>query len=393
LCATQDNEIIHGPEGPLPRTWREAVPYLVWVVLILGFGLECVAHLLKFEWLQALLAFIGMVGLAAMMLHWTQIRGKFNDTRWLVAAAMLLLLALILSPFVEEERWPLSGWFPVVPSGAEITKAVQKAVEPLKADLASVKKERDAAQARALELEKAALAPLSPSPLSGVGSSPPGQQKSLGQLAEELCPNGACSINPLVAPQSPSSLFASEKERELQSKLDSKDRELGTVTKERDAALAEAKKLREAPSQSGPIVWNFNGQFLIVTGGGPSSLINSVLLQGTSTKSISIKQAYAVSGLTGHRQDLMANVQSKGAYYPVDKVDIPAKAPVWLELLFKPPLSIKEFEDNWRFFHLTIVYSDGSIYEHDYDEEFVRKQMQRQMPTAFGPHVSPRDDK
>jgi hypothetical protein len=59
------------------------------------------------------------------------------------------------------------------------------------------------------------------------------------------------------------------------------------------------------PSQN-HVVWDRGSQFLVVTGGGPNTQINSVLLQGTSTRSVSIKEAYAVSGLTGHKQELMA---------------------------------------------------------------------------------------
>jgi hypothetical protein len=145
---------IHGPEGPLPRTWPEAVPYLVWVVLILGFGLECVAHLLKADWLQALFAFLGMVGLAAMMLHWTQIRGKFSDTRWLVAAAMLLLLGLILSPFVEERRWPFSAWFAKAPpstgfSQQEVDAKISNALANLNAQLIEANRQKDLARREA----------------------------------------------------------------------------------------------------------------------------------------------------------------------------------------------------------------------------------------------------
>ena len=95
-----------------------------------------------------------------------------------------------------------------------------------------------------------------------------------------------------------------------------------------------------------PVIWDRNSQFLVVSGGGPSAQINSVLLQGTSTRSVSIKEADAVSGLTGHKQELMGNVQYQG-YYPVDQVDIPPQAPVWLELIFKPPISIRDFVERW----------------------------------------------
>lgn len=98
------------------------------------------------------------------------------------------------------------------------------------------------------------------------------------------------------------------------------------------AVTSLAQQLAAAPNQR-PIAWNLDSQFLVASGGGPDARINSVLLQGTSAASVSIKEAYAVSGLTGHKQELMANVQDQG-YYPVNKVDIPAGAPVWLAPLF-----------------------------------------------------------
>jgi hypothetical protein len=147
-----------------------------------------------------------------------------------------------------------------------------------------------------------------------------------------------------------------------------------------------------AGESGGLISWALDGQFLVVTGGGPEARINSVLLQGTSTTSVSIKEAYAVSELTGHQQDLMANVQYKG-YYPVDKVDIPPQAPVWLELLWKPPLLIRDFLDQWGKFRVAIIYSDGTSFEHEFDEGYVRRKLQQQIPDAFGPRVTPRDNK
>ena len=143
------------------------------------------------------------------------------------------------------------------------------------------------------------------------------------------------------------------------------------------------------PNQSqNPIAWR-ESQFLVVTGGGPDAQINSVLLQGTSTKSVYIQEAYAVSELTGHKQDLMANVQYKG-YYPVDKVDIPPQAPVWLELIFKPPLSVRDFAEQWGQLRVTIIYSDGTTDDLNFDDNYVRQKLQQMIPGAFGPHVTPR---
>jgi hypothetical protein len=144
------------------------------------------------------------------------------------------------------------------------------------------------------------------------------------------------------------------------------------------------------PSQN-PVVWDRGSQFLVVTGGGPNAQINSVLLQGTSTTSVSIKEAYAVSGLTGHKQELMANVQYKGNY-PVDQIDIPPQAPVWLELLFKPPLAVRDFVEQWGQLRVTIIYSDGTTDDLNFDENYVRQKLQTMIPGAFGPHVSPRSN-
>jgi hypothetical protein len=130
-------------------------------------------------------------------------------------------------------------------------------------------------------------------------------------------------------------------------------------------------------------------QFLVVSGGGPNAQISSVLLQGTSTRTVSIKDAYAVSGLTGHKQELMANVQYKG-YYPIDQVDIPPQAPVWLELLFKPPLSVRDFVEQWGQVHVNIIYSDGTTDDLNFDEDYVRQKLQTMIPGGFGPHVTPR---
>jgi len=101
---------------------------------------------------------------------------------------------------------------------------------------------------------------------------------------------------------------------------------LNDMTRQRDEALREISRQPSlpAPVNQGPINWNADGQFLVITGGGPDATINSVLLQGTSTTSVAIKEAFAVSGLTGHKQELMANVQHKG-YYSVDKIDIPPR--------------------------------------------------------------------
>lgn len=169
------------------------------------------------------------------------------------------------------------------------------------------------------------------------------------------------------------------------------------------AQIDELKRQNEAlriappqPSQSaigpvGPIKWNLNGQFLVASGGGPGGTINNVMLSGVSTAPVRIKEAYAISGLTGHRKELVANVQYRG-YYPVDKVDIPADAPIFLTLVWQPPLSISDFLDQWGEFSVTVIYGE-TTFTHEFSEEFVRNQLRQVFPDAFGPHMTPRDSK
>jgi hypothetical protein len=102
------------------------------------------------------------------------------------------------------------------------------------------------------------------------------------------------------------------------------------------------------------------------------------------------KDAYAISGLTGHRVELKANVQQVGAYFPVTDVDVPADAPVQLDIVFQPPLSIRDFFDQWGKFRIVISYENGGSFEHEFDDRFVREKVQQMLPNSFGPRVTPR---
>jgi len=111
----EEEGAIAGPEGPLPRTWREAIPYVVWVVIVLGFGLEFVNALTHAEWWRALASFLGLGALMAAVIHWNTIRFWVSRTNpnFILLAIALFLLAIILSPFVEQRRLPFG-----VPSGS-----------------------------------------------------------------------------------------------------------------------------------------------------------------------------------------------------------------------------------------------------------------------------------
>jgi hypothetical protein len=140
------------------------------------------------------------------------------------------------------------------------------------------------------------------------------------------------------------------------------------------------------------ITWYTDSQLVVVSGGASNAMVHGILIMGKSNASVTIKEAFAISGLSGRKQNLMANVQSRGAYYAVDKVDIPPDAPVQLDLIFNPPLPLRDFLDQWGKFHVTIIYNDGTSYDREYEESYVRKKLQEMAPSAFGPRMTPRDD-
>ena len=95
-------------EPRLPTTWREAVPYIVWLVLVVGFGLEFANNLVHGNWLLAITSFCAMVGLVAVTLHWPQLRSwaATISPNWVVGSFALLMMIIALPPFVEHRRPP-----------------------------------------------------------------------------------------------------------------------------------------------------------------------------------------------------------------------------------------------------------------------------------------------
>ena len=193
---------------------------------------------------------------------------------------------------------------------------------------------------------------------------------------------------PLIPPGGVvSGLQAQNELKELRSQVDE-------LKRERDAALANSKAVAPtAPANVGPIKWDApeQQQLFLVSYGASGFEVNGALFWGESTEAVSITEAYAISGLTGHRQEIKANVANRG-YFPVDKVDIPPGAPVHLDLLWNPPIPLKDFLGQWGKFHIVIKYN-GVKFEREYDETLVRQKLQQQAPDMFGPQMTPRDDK
>jgi hypothetical protein len=179
---------------------------------------------------------------------------------------------------------------------------------------------------------------------------------------------------------------------ESSNELASARRDLTIARQELDAARKSANTLVQSVRSDtlGPINWNLNNQLIVASGGGQTAAVHGLIFQGQSLIPLRFKDAYAISGLTGHRVELKANVQQVGAYFPVTDVDVPADAPVQLDIVFQPPLSIRDFFDQWGKFRIVISYENGGSFEHEFDDRFVREKVQQMLPNSFGPRVTPR---
>jgi hypothetical protein len=105
----------------LPKTWQEALPQIIWGVLILGFGLEFCVSVLDGNYGRALLAAVGLGGMTALLIHGEQLKKQLLDVNpnLIFVSISLFLLVIILSPFIEEKRWPLSAWFALPVTGTD----------------------------------------------------------------------------------------------------------------------------------------------------------------------------------------------------------------------------------------------------------------------------------
>jgi hypothetical protein len=92
-----------------PRTWKEALPLIVWGILIFAAGFEGVASLVHGEWISSGVSFAIMLGLTAMLLHWKAWLETVNPN-WVAGSAIALIIAIAVSPFVRQGQWPAASW-------------------------------------------------------------------------------------------------------------------------------------------------------------------------------------------------------------------------------------------------------------------------------------------
>jgi hypothetical protein len=119
-----------------PKTWKQAVPLIVWGILIFAAGFEGIVTLVHAEWLSSLASFVLMIGLTAVLLHWKTWLATINPN-WLVGAVIVALIIITFSPLIEQQRWPFSLELTIIISaalllfiGAVIVPAVFRRSQP-----------------------------------------------------------------------------------------------------------------------------------------------------------------------------------------------------------------------------------------------------------------------
>jgi len=96
-------------ESSTPKSLWEAISsHIVWGALVFTCFLVFIEKVLDRDYGTALVAVLLGLGIAAVAYHSKTWLERTNPN-WAYAAALALVLALILSPFVEEKRWPFSA--------------------------------------------------------------------------------------------------------------------------------------------------------------------------------------------------------------------------------------------------------------------------------------------
>jgi hypothetical protein len=105
---------------PVPKTWVDAVPSVLFGFYGLGCALEAVSAMNHGNINLFVIDSIACIVLTAIAVVWWKHREWLpaklvstttlvvTDARWLIGAASVLILASALSPYVEQRRWPFT---------------------------------------------------------------------------------------------------------------------------------------------------------------------------------------------------------------------------------------------------------------------------------------------
>ena len=176
--------------------------------------------------------------------------------------------------------------------------------------------------------------------------------------------------------------------------------QLAEANRQKDAERREADAFRQqiqnapprppTPEEQVPISWQ--PDFQLNWYAGPK--IAWIRFIGVSAALARIKDAYVISTLTGHKEQLdVANATNLGERWRIDQVEpIPSGAQVILVYEPKPSPPLPDFMSQWGAFEFHVVY-DNKEYIKIYSQDYINSKMTREMPGVFGPRVTPRDVK
>jgi hypothetical protein len=144
-------------EGPIPNSWKEAIPVVIWVVLVLAFGFlfaESLGELFKDPLWRAGFALTAMVGFLAMLIYRKWLNQRFRNLSGgsILAAIITVLSIMALSPFIAEKRFPFSTFF----HDPATREQIEAATAPIRAERDSAVRERDAARQQIVSMSAAA---------------------------------------------------------------------------------------------------------------------------------------------------------------------------------------------------------------------------------------------
>ena len=110
---------------------------------------------------------------------------------------------------------------------------------------------------------------------------------------------------------------------------------------------------------------------------------------GQATSLAHIRDAYIISNLTGHKEQLRvpnpAKIQETWAIEEIEP--IATGAPVYLTYRWVQPIPVSDFLNQWGAFEFHVTY-DNKEYVRSYAQDYVNDKLAREMPGVIGPRIT-----
>jgi hypothetical protein len=140
-----------------PKNWKDAIPNTTWGALVFTCFFVFIEKLVEQNYGQALAALILGLAIMAVALHSKTWLERTNPN-WIFAAFTLLVAAIVLSPLIEQRRWPFfesnAPQSPVVIHDPPSAEDIAKATATISNQLNIVTQQRDSAVAKAATLSR-----------------------------------------------------------------------------------------------------------------------------------------------------------------------------------------------------------------------------------------------